>query len=137
MQLLQCCIRVKEGKGNVTGHAGQGVAEVSASKVLDYAMGSTSTNCTPTSLFRFHSSCSSSSARSSPIFYHPVFGRISYYGHLADSVAPCAAHPGLGVSSGWSLAAFNTRTGDSLRWSIRYCCYWWRCVCVLYQVLKL
>ena len=71
-------------------------------------------------------------------FCHPVLRRVSHHGHLADSVAPFAAHPGgLRGLSGEPLAAFNTRIGDSLERPIRCCCYWWRCVRAPYRVFKL
>lgn len=48
-----------------------------------------------------------------------VRGPVLYrYGHLGDNIAPCTAGPGLRSSSGWPLAAFNTRTGDTFRRSI-------------------
>jgi hypothetical protein len=72
-----------------------------------------------------------------PVFYYLLLSCASHYGHMADSVAPCAARPGLRGSSGWQLAASNTRTGDPFRRPIRCCCYRWRFVGALYRVLKL
>src|SRR6266567_6099492 len=57
---------------------------------------------------------SSNSVRG-PVFYCLLHSRVSHYGHMADSVAPCAARQGLRGCSGWPLATFNTRTGDSFR----------------------
>jgi hypothetical protein len=72
-----------------------------------------------------------------PVFHCLLVSRVSHYGHMADSVAPCATRPGLRGSPGWPLAAFNTRTGDSFRRPIRCCRYWWRFVRALYRILKL
>jgi hypothetical protein len=72
-----------------------------------------------------------------PVFYYLLLSCASHYGHMADSVASCAARPGLRGSSGWQLAASNTRTGDPFRRPIRCCCYRWRFVGALYRVLKL
>jgi hypothetical protein len=87
-------------------------------------------NCThislPISLLMLVVRKASESVRGT-VFYCLLLSCVSHYGHLADSVAPCAACPGLRGSSGWPLAAFNTRTGESFRRPIRCCRYRWRC----------